>query len=178
MHKVPVLCFFATLALLVTLPAIGGLFTGNRTLRGTSEPTQQQLLGYQPPLPPARVFVESEECNSRGLEPSKLELEVLEALIAATNSELSRVQQRLEPQARRWAETCRSNGNYVLACGNRKDSVHGAIIVTHVESDGMVKDVVIRPGDCAELDVTVMDARAIVSSGNDRVRQFFASLDR
>ncbi|MBL8860961.1 MAG: hypothetical protein JNK02_03035 [Planctomycetes bacterium] len=133
-------------------------------------------LGVRLPLPGAEEIVASRELNLFGAQPSEAETARLQAIVDEVNAQLVSLQSQVGPAARAWASMLADVGASTTASSTGDLRLpRGAIAVRTTSKDFGTRDVVIRPGECAELDALALDMDSARSTGESRVREFLAA---
>ena len=133
-------------------------------------------LGVRPPMPDATELVQAADYNPRRVELSAERLAGLQAIVDRINAELATLQDVKKQTVQSWAMTRIELGSYrLLRSGEESRPARGAILVRVSSSDGSDKEVEILPGECADVDVIVLDMDALLQRGESEIRNYIDS---
>ncbi len=136
-------------------------------------------IGVRPPLPDATQLLQDATCNPRGIALSADRLAGLQAIVDRVNAELATLQDMKKQTVQSWAMTRIELGSYrLLRSGEETRPARGAVLVRVSSSDGSEKEVEILPGECADVDVIVLDMDALLERGESEIRNYIDSCAR
>jgi hypothetical protein len=134
------------------------------------------FLGLRPPLDEARHYVASAIHNPSGWQLAPEDEAELQALIDAANAELEELHGQMSETARAWSRLRIANGYFEEARpGEDRRHHQGSLLLRVTDRYGIRRDVVIWPGECAELDVLTADIDAHIENAHRQVADFVES---
>ena len=134
------------------------------------------FLGQRPPLNDADHYLSSPDHNPTGVELRAQDKVRLQELIDAANVRLDRLQTQVADAALAWARLRIDIGNFELVeKGQERRHHRGTLLLRVADRYGVKRDVVIEPGECAELDVLTADIDAEIEAANRQIADFLES---
>ncbi len=136
----------------------------------------ETFLGLRPPLGDADHFLSSQDHNPTGVVLLPEDRARLQELIDGANGRLDALQSRIGEVARAWARLRIANGNFELVePGGDRRHHEGTLLLRVADRYGIKRDVVIQPGECAELDVLTADIDAEIEAAYRQIADFLES---
>jgi hypothetical protein len=134
------------------------------------------FLGLRPLLEDAGHYLSSPEHNPTGVDLSAEDRVRLQDLIDEANVRLSGLQSKVGEVARNWARLCIAIGNFDLVVKDQDRHHHpGTLLLRVADRYGIKRDVVIQPGECADLDVLTADIDAESEAAHRQIADFLKS---
>jgi hypothetical protein len=99
----------------------------------------------------------------------------LQTLIDAANAELEELHGQMSETARAWARLRIANGYFEEVRPGEDRRHQGSLLLRVTDRYGIRRDVVIWPGECAELDVLTADIDAHIENAHRQVADFVES---
>ena len=161
--------------------AVCGLALGVRWVGAEcpGRPTPAQpatFLGQRPPLNDADHYLSSPDHNPTGVELRAEDRVRLQELIDAANVRLDRLQTQVADAALAWARASHRHRQLRVGREGQERRHHrGTLLLRVADRYGVKRDVVIEPGECAELDVLTADIDAEIEAANRQIADFLES---
>jgi hypothetical protein len=131
------------------------------------------FLGLRPRLEDVDHFLSSPEHNPAGVELCPKDKASLQGLIDTANVRLDQLQTQVGDAALAWARLCIAIGNFDLVEKGQDRRHHpGTLLLRVTDRYGVKRDVVIQPGECAEVDVLTADVDAEIEAAKRGIADF------